>query len=927
MPRQATTNPVRVAVACAVVLLGAGLAGCQRDSSTATLLADAKQYQQKGDKKAALIQLKNAVAKSPQDGEARMALGSLHLEMGDPVSAEKELRKAATLGIPANRTLAPLASALLAQGQFDKLLEEVTPEKAQGNADLLTRRGDALLALRKHDEAKQAYEQALAAKPAAGEARIGLARLAMLDKDLDAARRYVNEAADAEPKNADIWIFKGNMLRGDGKTAEALAAYDRAIAAQPDHRSAHLEKAFLEIGMSKFDAAKADLDAARKITPGSLMVIYTQALLDFNQGSYAAAQDSLQKILKAAPEHMPSILLAASVELKLGSLQQAEQHLRKYLEANPNDVYARKQLAQTLLKGAQPVDAAAALAPALKEPTQDPQLLALAGESALKARDFDKASAYFEKASSLAPKVAALHTSLGLSRLGQGDRDKGVSELELAATIDPKSPNAGIALVQAELGLKRYDRALAAVQALEKQQPDNAEVQNLKGLVYVSKGDRAAARAAFDKAVTLQPSYFAAVSNLARMDLQDKQPEVAKKRFEAVLAKEPKNFAAMAALAEIATVAGKPDEATTWLEKASNENPDAVAPALKLGGQYLGTKQPQKAQTLARKFLAANPTNADLLDMLGYAQLTNNDAAGALETYSKLVNVLPKSAMAQMRLAAAHTALKNDAAAGEDLKRAVELQPDMLQAQVALAGNAMRRGKPDEALAIARTLQKQPAPGSAVGYSLEGELLLGQNKAAQAVPAYQKSYEIVKTPGALIKLAEVMKQAGKAKDAQPLLAQWQSTHPADIVVPMFVAEQQLADKQYKPAIAALEGVLKRSPNNAVALNNLAWAYQQEKDPRALATAEQALKVGGNSPSVMDTVGWLLVEQGNTGRGVPLLRKAAELAPNAPDIHYHLAVGLSKTGDKAGARKELDKLLAQNKPFAQLDDARALLKTL
>jgi Flp pilus assembly protein TadD len=78
---------------------------------------------------------------------------------------------------------------------------------------------------------------------------------------------------------------------------------------------------------------------------------------------------------------------------------------------------------------------------------------------------------------------------------------------------------------------------------------------------------------------------------------------------------------------------------------------------------------------------------------------------------------------------------------------------------------------------------------------------------------------------------------------------------------------------------------------------------------------------------MDTLGWMLVEQGDTKRGLPLLQKAAAGAPALPEIRYHLAVGLSKSGDKAGARKELETLLAQNKPFAQLEEARSLLKTL
>jgi Flp pilus assembly protein TadD len=144
---------------------------------------------------------------------------------------------------------------------------------------------------------------------------------------------------------------------------------------------------------------------------------------------------------------------------------------------------------------------------------------------------------------------------------------------------------------------------------------------------------------------------------------------------------------------------------------------------------------------------------------------------------------------------------------------------------------------------------------------------------------------------------------------------------------MYLAESHLAAGEFKPAASILEGLVKRYPNNGAALNNLAWAYSEQKDPRALATAEQAYKAAGTNPAVMDTLGWMLVEQGNSARGLPLLQKAVAGAPNAPEIRYHLAVGLHKSGDKNGARKELETLLAQNRPFPQLEEARSLLKLL
>ena len=152
MPRHLRLSALTAALLSSALMFS--LSGCSRDESTPTLLAEAKQYQEKGDLKAALIQLKNAVAKSPDDVNARMQLGLLSLETGDLASAEKELRRAAGLGAPTEQVLPPLARALHAQGKYKESLDELTPEKVAKSAALLALRGDALLASEKPDEAK-----------------------------------------------------------------------------------------------------------------------------------------------------------------------------------------------------------------------------------------------------------------------------------------------------------------------------------------------------------------------------------------------------------------------------------------------------------------------------------------------------------------------------------------------------------------------------------------------------------------------------------------------------------------------------------------------------------------------------------------------------------------------------------------------------
>lgn len=926
MQRSANSTAVRASLILISLLMAAGLTACGKTETAASLMAEAQRYEQSGDNKAALIQLKNAVAKNPEDAEARARLASLYNVMGDPLSAEKEIRKAASLGVASARTAPQLAKALLAQGQAQKALDESAAAAAGGDPDLLAIRGEAWLALREHDKAKQSFTQALAAKPGQAEALIGLARLAMANNDPAAATVLMDQATSANPKSAKVFYFKGMLLRTQNRPAEALAALSQAITLQPDFVAARLERANFEIGTRQFDAAKADLEAARKSAPGGLQLTYNQALLDFSQDNAAAAQSGLQKILGAAPDYPPALLLSAAVELKLRALQQAEQHARRYLELDPGNAYARKLLAQIQLNGKEPELAAATLAPLLQAGSQDSQLLALAGESSLRRREFGKASEYFARASALAPDTASLHTQLGIAKLAQGDQAGGLSELERATALDPKSQQSGVALVRTEIALKHFDKALKATDAMLAVTPNDAEVHNLKGGVLMGMGDRTGARASFAKAAELKPTLLAAQANLAQLDLQDKRPTDARKRFETVLAGDKKNIGAMNALAELAGREGKAAEAIGWFERASAENPEALAPAIKLGAIYLQANEPAKALAIARKYQTSNPTNPELLDLLGQAQMATKDAPGALETYGKLASVAPKSPGVQYRLAVIHMALKNQAAASEDLKRALALQPDFQPAQVAQVQLAMMNKRYDDALSIARAMEKQKGH-EAAGYALEGDVLMAQQKNAAALAAYEKSYALGQAPQLLVPLHRAMQLTGKEKEADARLVQWIGAHPEDARTASYLAESYMARKQIPAAAALFEAMLKRTPNNPGLLNNLAWCYQQVNDPRALATAELALKAAPDLPAVMDTAGWILLQQGNSARALPLLQKAAAQAPASTAIQYHLAVALQKTGDKKGAKIAAEKLLSNNKEFPEMDDTKALLKVL
>jgi putative PEP-CTERM system TPR-repeat lipoprotein len=908
-----------------VMVLSAGLAGCKKEESSAALVAQAKQFQQKGEYGAATIQLKNALVAKPDDAEARFLLASVSAETGDALAAEKEVRKAIDLKYPSAQTLPLLAKVLLMQNQYQKALDEIGADSKQGGVELVVLRADAKLGLGKVDEARQLYESALQLYPQQVQALLGMGRVAAAARDINNAVKYADQAVAAAPADVDALLFKADLLRAEGKTDAALAGYDAVLKVKPAHRTAHIEKAYLEAATGKFEAAQADLAAAAKTTPGSMMVAYTQALLDFTQGKNAAARESLQKVLRVAPEHMPSILLYGAVELNLGDLEQAGQLLRKYVGKNPENLYARKLLATTLLRRGQNQDALGVLAPALKSGQQDVQLLSLAGEAQMQAREFSKASEYFEQASKQSPQASGLRTWLGLSKLGKGDQAAGLGDLELATTLDPKSLPAGVALARAQIGLKHYEQALAAIARLEKMQPDNAMVQELKGAAQLGKNDASAARASFERALVLSPTSYPAVASLVQMDLQARQPQQARQRLLAFLDKDKDNVDAMSALAGVAGSQGQMAEATSWLEKAAAAKPDAVVPAIRLAVQYLRTNQQEKALALARRMQVANPGNAEVLDLLGQAQVATNHPGDAVETYNMLVRSAPRSTLAQLRLAGAYLKNGNEAAAVVSLKKALSLKPDFLEAQLALASLDANAGRGEQALATARQIQKQ-RPQVVTGWLLEGDLLQLQKKPDAALAAYGKAAALGAEPSARIKLASALKQAGKDKEAEQRLQRWIKDTPSpQQVAPLqlYLAELYMGAAQFPPAVEQLQAVLRLQPDHVGALNNLAYAYQQSKDGRALATAEQAQKLAPENPAVMDTLGWVLLEQGQVARALPLLQKAAAQAPAALDIRYHLAYGYFQAGKKAEAKKELDEVFAAKRHFSQIDAAKTL----
>jgi len=116
------------------------------------------------------------------------------------------------------------------------------------------------------------------------------------------------------------------------------------------------------------------------------------------------------------------------------------------------------------------------------------------------------------------------------------------------------------------------------------------------------------------------------------------------------------------------------------------------------------------------------------------------------------------------------------------------------------------------------------------------------------------------------------------------------------------------------AKAVYEQILKLDPNNALALNNLAYRKAEEglDLDSALSMAQHARQIEPNANAMADTVGWIYIKKNLSSEAERIFKDLVAKEPANPTFHYHYGLALIQKGDKSSARRELEMAL-KNKP--------------
>ena len=283
--------------AASTLLVAMILAGCGGETPE-SMLASARNYMANNDNKAAAIQLKNALQKNPDLGEARFLLGKTLLDGGESTSAEIELRKAKDLNYSADQVVPLLARTQLMLGQPKKVTEDLAKVQLtspESKADLLVTTGQAYLMMGNIDASQTAFDEALAAVPGYGPALVGQARIKAAKRDLPGALALLESALEKSPKLYDAWQLKGDILYAQGDAKGSSESYRKSLEIKPDYLMAHSALITRYLQEGDLDDAGKQLEAMKKAVPQHPQTTLLQAQLFYRQKNFKAAQESVQK--------------------------------------------------------------------------------------------------------------------------------------------------------------------------------------------------------------------------------------------------------------------------------------------------------------------------------------------------------------------------------------------------------------------------------------------------------------------------------------------------------------------------------------------------------------------------------------------------------------------------------------------------------
>lgn len=402
---------------------------------------------------------------------------------------------------------------------------------------------------------------------------------------------------------------------------------------------------------------------------------------------------------------------------------------------------------------------------------------------------------------------------------------------------------------------------------------------------------------------------------------------------------DPRNAEAWAFLSEFYGKTGKDEERIESLKKW-------LASSVPIDSQFY------QRVTGGRDSLA--PENASI--KLSEAFVKAGKITEAIDILSQVITDDPDNgeAVELLRQAIASGKGAHTAAAIQALQIAVFANPDNQSLGTLLAEALRRSGNRTEALRTIRSLRVK-TPNDETLARREATILTELGRVDEAVTEYRKhlverskfktesgtgkngdstyySVDLGYTDefSSLLFISQLYSSAGKGKEAidsaNKAYTAAQGAERKQIARLSLATAQQMAG-DHNAAEATLREILKESPGNPIALNNLGYFLLErgEKLDEALKMIKGAYEVDPTNPSYLDSLGWAHFKLGDLTEAEKYLKAAEKIDPMSATLQEHLGDLYKRLGKMSLAAEYWSRSLDLSTDRADIERLKGKLK--
>lgn len=879
-----------------LILLLTVVGGCGNDDQMSqeeveylSHMDQARFFQEQGELKASTQEARNAMDLQPDQFEPYLLVINNLITAGDGKTAERridELVKRIDRGNPKhrghlNRMALARARARLIQGNWEGVIEALNALRDANQGQKLKARrltGDAHRQAGKATAARNAYEKVLKADPGAVMAHLGLSRLAWQQGNTAEARDHLEAAKEQNAKDAEVWLWRARIAHQEGRYEAAAEAYTQALEGIGRYdvmtrRKYETIAELIEVLRENGNASQAFVyeEMLANSAPGTVRSGMNAAREAYGEGNLETAAGHLEEVLAQVPNHDQAGILLGIIRFQQGRMDDAEPLLAEYADKAESGELT-KMLAAARIQLQRPEQARRMLEE-LDPEGNDPGVVALIGIAALSSGEPQLGRGLIEQSLAMAPDNSDLRVRFARYLAAQGEDGAAREQLETAIERTPEAqqPRAFLARLLAENA--NHEAASDTVNQWLEDQPDSVSARNLAGDVAQLRGEPAAARERYRQAINMDESP-ASHHALGALEARAGNADPALEHLRRAVELAPDNSGYVQDLVAVAANHNAQDAARAFLARVADDSESATAP------------------------------HRYLLE----AALNRGDDERAAELVTALENRLNDSGQSASMVAGAYLAAARNAErqGNDDRTRALVRQGRQRYSEhesLALfeARLQFEADRASDARDILRSIKTQH-PDSPRPFLLEAEYIADQGRYDQAVDLYQLARDKSDSPQIVLRQVRALREGERERRAIEVLEEATERFPKTSRLHLDLAMLQQDEDNQKAARKAYERTLELAPENAVALNNLAWLIHEDDPERALELAAKAYNNNPDAASIVDTYGWILFRNGNVEQSIEVLESAHELAPDAIEIREHLAAAHREAGNEARANE-------------------------